>query len=61
VIGLLPRRLGGPTIVALGLIALEPPVDLPPLDIAQPGISVTTPTAPIDGCAPASGTGSAYG
>jgi DNA-binding transcriptional LysR family regulator len=34
-VGLLPRRLGAPTLAALGLIALEPPVALPPIEIAQ--------------------------
>ena len=34
-VGLLPRRLGTPTVRSLGLVVLEPPVELPPVEIAQ--------------------------
>ncbi|MFF5078646.1 LysR family transcriptional regulator [Actinoplanes sp. NPDC000266] len=34
-VGLMPRRLGGDTIAALGLVALDPPMDLPPIPISM--------------------------
>jgi DNA-binding transcriptional LysR family regulator len=34
-VGLMPRELGRPTVQAMGLVALEPPVPLPPIEICQ--------------------------
>ncbi len=34
-VGLIPRKLGRRTIEAMGLVALEPPVPLPPIEIRQ--------------------------
>ncbi|MEU8812929.1 LysR family transcriptional regulator [Actinoplanes sp. NPDC048796] len=34
-VGLMPWRLGGPTVAALGLVALDPPMELPSIEISM--------------------------